>query len=185
MDSPFIKKEEYSNPKYSIYSFEKDQNSFQRVASSSESVCILPFDVNAAGKIKNVYLYRYLDAITNQEENRAISATFNTENFSSGYEVLISKIEELFNLKDINIDDLFYLGKVKHSVPFHKEYSCYAINLSNNANDSTGFSLDSKYSSKFNESIEKVKFNDLLYGKVSDSLALSCALLFLSYIAYD
>jgi hypothetical protein len=69
----FNSKEEYSDDKFKILSFTGDKGSFKRISSSKEAICLLPFDVNENGQIKNLYLAKYHDYVLDGENHRCIT----------------------------------------------------------------------------------------------------------------
>lgn len=177
------KKQEYSDGKYSVYSFSKGDKNFKKLICEQESICILPFDVNENSQIKNVYLAKYQDHLNNDFGFTCISKTFNRNDHDSYFEAVEQSLINELGLKQVDVNDIYFLGKVKHGIPFSKEYKCYAINLSNYSDDSRGYLPTGFQPNSHIESIEKVRFTRFLKGDVSDSLALSCAMLLLSYIS--
>ena len=181
----FDKHQEYSDGKYSVYSFSGEKGNFKRLACSQESICILPFDLNEHKQIRNVYLTKYKDYLTDSYEVNCLTDTFNTNQFDTHYLAVENSIKEELGISNIDIDDIYYLGQVKHTTPFFKEYKCFALNLTNHLQDQAG------WQSPFSEeemkgklkNIEKLKFNKILKGDISDSLTLSCSLLLLSYFS--
>jgi hypothetical protein len=183
-DLQFNKKQEYSDGKYSIFSFSGEKGKFRRLVCEQESICIFPFDLNENNQIRNVYVSKYHDYHTNSPETRCITKTFDSNRFESHYEALCDYLKQEFGIDNLELNDVYYLGKVKHTVPFSKEYRCYGINLSSISDSPEGFNLSLPQSELNNKlhSIEKIKFNRVISGEVNDSLSLSCALLLLSYL---
>lgn len=177
MNNNFNIKKEYSDNKYSLYSITNDNYSFRRIICERSSICILPFEVNEFYEIKNIYLFKYLDIIKNSIDYSCITIDFNEENNESYFEVLTNLLISKFNIENINIEDIFYIGTITHNLPFSKTYKCYAINLSDyefNKNNllSNNNSIDL---------IDSVNFNKILNGEITDSLILSSSFLLLSY----
>jgi len=115
-----------------------------------------------------------------------MSRTYDSQRFDTYYTAVEECLREELGLPDtFNINDLYYLGQIKHSLPFSKEYKCFGFNLTPYLNDEAGWK--SPFSEEDLKSrlkhVEKVKFNKLVKGEVSDSLALSCSLLLLSYFS--
>jgi hypothetical protein len=181
----FDQHQEYSDGKYSVHSFSGEKGNFRRLSCSQESICVLPFDLNAHRQIRNVYLTKYKDYLTNSHEVNCISKTFDANQFDTQYLAVEDCIKNELGISNFNIDDLYYLGQIKHSLPFSKEYKCYALNLTPHIQDESG------WKSPFSEDeikerlkhIEKIKFNRILKGEVTDTLTLSCSLLLLSYFS--
>lgn len=181
--SNFNKKEEYNDGKYKVYSFSGEKGNFRRLSCSSESICILPFDVNENNQITNVYLSRYKDHLTGKDEYTCMTKTFNPLNADSYFDLVENCVADELGLKEFELDDAFLLGKVKHGVPFSKEYRCYGINLSNYMQDPSGYVVKGAVPNPKMDSIDRIKFNRILKGEVNDTLALSCAMLLISYIS--
>jgi len=179
----FHKKQEFSDGKYTVYSLSDDKGKFRRLTCEKESICILPFDLNEHQQIRNIYLTKYLDYISGKHEYSCMSQTYDPNVYDSHYDALTSIVTQKLNIDDIDIHDKYYLGTVRHGVPFTKEYKCYAVNLTNYSQDPSGFSNFSLENDNRSLSIERVKFNRILKGGISDSLALSCSLLLLSYFS--
>jgi len=176
-------REEYSDDKFKIVSFTGDRGSFKRISAPKESICLLPFDVNENNQIKNVYLAKYYDYILNSQNYRCITSSLEPDEFNTYHESLSECIDLELGLSDIDINDIFYLGQIQHTIPFTKTYKCYALNITNYSEDPTGFTPkliepDSKL-----HSIDKVRFSRVLRGEVCDTLTLSCSILLLSYIS--
>lgn len=179
----FSKKQEYTDGKYSIYSFSKDNQNFKKIVCDLESVCIIPFDLNEHDQIKNIYLTKYKDHLSDSLEFTCISDTFNKNEHDSYFEAMEQCLSDQLGLSNIDVNSTYFLGSVKHGVPFSKEYRCYAVNLTNYGHSPSGFIPSGLKPNSHFESIEKVRFNRILKGEVCDSLALSCAMLLLSYFS--
>jgi hypothetical protein len=183
-DYKFNKKKEYSDDKYSVFSFSGEKGKFRRLVCEKESLCIFPFDLNNSDQIQNVYVSKYHDYHTNSPETCCITKTFDPNKFDSHYDAMCSILKEELGVNDVELDDIYYLGKVKHTVPFTKEYRCYAVNLSNSVESPGKFKVSIPQSEKDKKlySIDCVRFNRIVNGEINDSLSLACALLLLSYL---
>lgn len=179
----FDKKEEYNDGKYSMYSFSGNNGKFRRLACSEESICVLPFDLNERGQIKNIYLAKYMDHLLGGVGFTCITDTFNKDQFDSYYNAVESCLADEMGLNDIHVNDTYLLGTVRHGVPFSKEYKCYGVNLTNHMEDPSGYTPIGLNPNQNIRSIEKVRFTRLLNGDIQDSLALSCSLLLISYFS--
>jgi hypothetical protein len=178
----FNQNEEYSDDKFKILNFSGEKGNFKRISAKKEAICLLPFDVNENDQIKNVYLAKYHDYVLDGQNFRCITSTLEPDEFDTYHESLVNCIDLELGISDIKINDLFYLGQVQHTIPFTKTYKCYALNLNNYTEDPSGFVSKVLDPDKKLHSIEKVRFSRLVNGEVCDSLALSCAMLLLSYI---
>jgi hypothetical protein len=180
----FNKKQEYSDGKYSIFSFSGEKGKFRRLVCNQESICIFPFDANENNQIKNVFVSKYHDYHTNSPETCCITRTFDENKFESHYDALCEILKEEIGVDSVELDDIYYLGKVKHTIPFSKEYRCYGVNLSKYSDSPGGFSISLPQSENDSrlKSVERIKFNRVLNGEITDSLSLSCAMLLLSYL---
>lgn len=175
-----IRKEDYTDDKYQILSFNGEKGNFKRAVSLNESICILPFDTNENGQIKNVYLHGFYDHVLDQPNHKCITKTLLPDDFDTYHDSLIGCIGDDLGLKKIEPNDLYYLGKVQHGAPFHKTYKAYAVNLNPYSEEPEGYSYQNP-SGKHD--LNKVKISRVVNGDVCDSLVLSCALLLLSYIS--
>ena len=175
----FNKKQEYNDGKYSVFTFSGEKGKFRRIVCDQESICIFPFDLNENNQVNNAYISKYHDYHTDSPETCCLTKTFDHNRFESYYDALCELMKEELGVDNIELDDIYYLGKIKHTVPFSKEYRCYGVNLNSNL-DSSNIPQSEKESRL--RSIEKVKFNRILNGEINDSLSLSCALLLLSYL---
>lgn len=177
------KNEEYSDGKYSVLNFTKDTSKFTRIVCNQESICLIPFDVNEHNQIKNIYLAKYHDYVTDAESHKCVTGSLKPDEFSTFHESLVNCIDDELGLTDVDVNDLFYLGTVKHGVPFNKSYKCYAVNVTNYSDDVSGFTpMITNPESRLHK-IDKVRFNRLANGEINDSLALSGTLLLLSYLS--
>jgi hypothetical protein len=181
----FNPQEKYSDGKYSFYEISDGTNSHRRINCDVDGICIMPFDLNDHGQIHHIYLQKYLDYFNGTQDYCCVHHDMDPEYDNSHYDALVRICEKELALDDIDVNDIFYLGKVAHTVPFSKTYRCYGVNVSNYSADSVeGFKPAipvSERDSK-NHSLEKVRFTRLLNGSIADSLALSCGCLLLSYI---
>jgi hypothetical protein len=175
--------EEYSNDKFKILNFSGDTRSFKRISSIREAICLLPFDVNENNQIKNVYLAKYHDYLLDEEKYRCITSTLEPDEFNTFHESLSNCIDLELGLSDVEINDIFYLGPIQHTIPFTKTYKCYAINLTNYSEDPLGFTPKTLQDSSKMHTIDKIRFSKILKGEVPDTLTLSSSLLLLSYIS--
>lgn len=183
MIDQFNSKEDYSDDKFKVLSFTGEKGNFKRISCSKEAICLLPFDVNENNQIKNVYLAMYHDYVLNGQNRKCITATLEPDEFDTYHESLSNCIDLELGLSDVDVNDLFYLGQIQHTIPFTKTYKCYAVNLTNYSDDPTGFTpklieADSKL-----HSIDKVRFGRIMKGEICDTLTLSCSLLLLSYLS--
>lgn len=181
----FTPQEKYSDGKYSFYEISDGSNAHRRINCETEGVCLLPFDLNDHGQIHHVYLQKYLDYFNGAQEYCCVHQDIDPEQDHSHYDALLRACEKEFAMNDIEVDNIFYLGKVSHTVPFSKTYRCYAIDVTPYIEDQVaGFkpNLPLAETDSKNHSLEKVRFTRLLKGNVSDSLALSCGCLLLSYL---
>lgn len=179
----FNKEKKYEDGKYTVYNISTDFGEHRRITCESDSICIIPFDVNDQNQIKNVYLIKYHDYLDNKSGFSCITTDIKEEEDRSYFETVLHMLEKELGLTEIDVNDLFYLGKIQHTLPFSKNYRCYAINLTNNQTDPNGFTpklSDEEMKKKLN-SIEKVRFTRILKGEVPDSLTLSSSVLLLSY----
>jgi|LakMenEpi03Aug12_release.lakeMendotaPanAssembly.Ray.scaffolds.fasta_scaffold51179_8 hypothetical protein len=179
----FNSNEEYSDDKFKILNFTGDKGSFKRISSLKEAICLLPFDVNENNQIKNVYLAKYHDYVLDKENHRCITSTLQPDEFNTYHESLSDCIDQELGLSDVDINDIFYLGQIQHTVPFTKTYKCYALNLTNNSEEPTGFTANVLNPDAKLHSVDKVRFSRVMKGEVCDTLTLSCSILLLSYIS--
>lgn len=174
--------EEYSDDKFKIINFTGEKGNFKRISCLKEAICLLPFDLNENDQIKNAYLSKYHDYVLNGQSNKCITATLEPDEFDTYHESLTTCIDNELGLSDVDIDDIFYLGQIQHTVPFTKIYKCYAINLTKYSEDPSGFTPRILNPDDRLHTIDKVRFSRIMNGEISDSLVLACSLLLLSYI---
>ena len=178
----FNPNEEYSDDKFKIINFTGEKGNFKRISCLKEAICLLPFDLNENDQIKNAYLSKYHDYVLNGQSNKCITATLEPDEFDTYHESLTTCIDNELGLSDIDINDIFYLGQIQHTVPFTKTYKCYAINLTKYSEDPSGFTPRILNPDDRLHTIDKVRFSRIMNGEISDSLVLACSLLLLSYI---
>lgn len=178
----FNPNEEYSDDKFKIINFTGEKGNFKRISCLKEAICLLPFDLNENDQIKNAYLSKYHDYVLNGQSNKCITATLEPDEFDTYHESLTTCIDNELGLSDVDIDDIFYLGQIQHTVPFTKTYKCYAINLTKYSEDPSGFTPRVLNPDDRLHTIDKVRFSRIMNGEISDSLVLACSLLLLSYI---
>jgi hypothetical protein len=178
----FNPNEEYSDDKFKIINFTGEKGNFKRISCLKEAICLLPFDLNENDQIKNAYLSKYHDYVLNGQSNKCITATLEPDEFDTYHESLTTCIDNELGLSDVDIDDIFYLGQIQHTVPFTKTYKCYAINLTKYSEDPSGFTPRILNPDDRLHTIDKVRFSRIMNGEISDSLVLACSLLLLSYI---
>lgn len=175
-----IKEEKYSDEKYQVLNFKGEKGDFKRAVSLTDSVCILPFDMNENGQIKNVYLHGFHDHVLDRPNKKCITKTLHPDDFDTYHDSLISCITDELGIQKVDPNDIYYLGNVQHGAPFHKTYKAYAINLNTYSEEPTGFSY-SKQDAR--HSLDKTRLSRVVNGEVTDSLVLACTLLLLSYIS--
>lgn len=175
-----IEKEEYLDGKYKVISVEGEKGDFKRAIALNDSICILPFDMNENGQIKNVYLHGFHDHVLNRPNKKCITRTLHPDDFDTYHDSLISCISDELGVEKVDPNDIYYLGNVQHGAPFHKTYKTYAINLNQYSDEPTGFSYSNPNAK---HALDKVRLSRVVNGEVSDSLVLSCTLLLLSYIS--
>lgn len=178
----FNPNEEYSDDKFKIINFTGEKGNFKRISCLKEAICLLPFDLNENDQIKNAYLSKYHDYVLNGQSNKCITATLEPDEFDTYHESLTTCIDNELGLSNVDIDDIFYLGQIQHTVPFTKTYKCYAINLTKYSEDPSGFTPRVLNPDDRLHTIDKVRFSRIMNGEISDSLVLACSLLLLSYI---
>lgn len=171
----FNQKEEFSDGKYSIHSFSNLDKTFRRISCKEESICIIPFELNETNQITSVYLLKYTDYLLNGEKFTCLTKTFNQNKFDSYFLAVEDYLHQKLGISELEVNDLYLLGKVTHGLPFSKEYKCYGVNVTNFISAST-LSLSDPLNS-----VQRIKFTKVINGDISDSLVLSSSLLLLSY----
>jgi hypothetical protein len=179
----FNKLTEYSDKKYSVFNFKNSKSNFKRLAANSESICILPFFKNEHNQIRSVVLANTTNHINDANVLTCISHTYDPNRYDSYYSCVLAAFNTDLSLDDADTNDIFYLGKVTHTIPFLKEYRCFSIDLSKYFDDPSELKELSN-STKIN-SLENIKFSKIVNGssKITDSLCLSCSLLLMSYFS--
>lgn len=181
-NNKFIHKEEYQDGKYNIVSLSNGKKELRRILCKSEDICIIPFDTNQDGKIRNLYLAKYLDYLNNDHGYTCMSTEY-AGNKESDFDEICEYLNEELGISP-DVDNLYYLGSIKHQLPFSKSYKCYGLDLTGFSKDPNGFSIEISDSEKENKlyTVEKIKFNRVVKGDISDSLCLSAAMLLISYL---
>lgn len=179
----FKSTEEYSNDSFKVLNFIGDKGKFKRISSSKEAICLLPFDVNENNQIKNVYLAKYYDYVLAKDNHRCLTATLEPDEFDTYHESFSKCVDLELGLENIELNDIFYLGQIQHTIPFTKTYKCYAINVTQYCKDSSGFTPTVYDAESKLHSIDKIRFNRIIKGEICDTLTLSCSILLLSYIS--
>jgi len=179
--SKFESKEEYQDGKYRVVSMSNGKSNLRRVVCDVDGICLIPFDTQG-DKVKNVYLARYVDYLSNDQGHTCI-----TSDFKENTDTMFEELHELVNGElgvDADVNDLYFLGNIKHNLPFSKTYKCYGLNLDNHSKDLNGFSIDLSDDEKDKKLyiLDKIKLTRVLRGDIEDSLAMSAALLLISYV---
>lgn len=177
----FKSNEEYKDGKYRVISLSDGTNNLRRIVCDTDSICLIPFDTSD-DKIRNVYLARYVDYLSNDQGHTCITIDSNDES-----DTVFEELEHLINSElgiNADLDDLYFLGNIKHNLPFSKTYKCYGLNLDNYSKDLNGFSIDisDDESDRKLYSLDKIKLTRILTGSIEDSLSMSATLLLISYI---
>lgn len=177
----FKNSEQFSDGKYRVLKISDGSKDLRRITCETEGICLIPFDTSN-GKIRNVYLARQMNYLQNKEDHSCICIE-SRGTYSSNFEEVESICKEELNI-DCDVNDVYYLGSIKHNYPFTKSYKCYGINLDNHSKDLSGFALDIPKSEQDNRlyALDKVRFNRVLNGEIEDSLCLASATLLISYI---
>jgi hypothetical protein len=177
----FKSTEEYQDGKYRVFSLSDGNSNLRRVVCDKEGICLIPFDTDG-GKIKNVYLAKYMDYLSNEQGHTCITSDFKDES-----DTIFEELDNIINGElgvSADVNDMYLLGNIKHNLPFSKTYKCYGLNLDNHSKDLNGFKLDLSDDEldKKLYSLDKVKLTRVLKGDIEDSLCMSAALLLISYI---
>jgi hypothetical protein len=178
----YIQEESYSDGKYRFVNLTSGDSKLRRVVCDIEGICLIPFDTNGNGKVRHIYLARYVDYMSGDQGHTCI-----TSDFKDHSDTVYEELHELINGElgiDLDVNDLYFLGNVKHTMPFTKVYKCYAINMDNYAKDLNGFTLDmsDEENSKRLYTLDKIKLTRALKGDIEDSLTMSSVLLLTSYM---
>jgi hypothetical protein len=181
MNNNFKNQEKYSDGKYRILDITNGDVNLRRVICETEGICLIPFDTSD-GKIKNIYLARYLDYLDGDHGHTCISHE-STGEYSSNFDEISAICKNDLNI-DCDVNDVYYLGKIQHKLPFTKSYKCYGLNLDQYSKDVSGFNLDLPKSDleKRLYTLDKIRITRVLNGEIEDSLSMSAALLLISYI---
>ena len=172
--------EEYSDGKYSVLSFKKEDDSFRRITCDQESIALIPFCSNESNQIKCVYLSKYRDYLGNSDKFTCITGKVDKNESDSYYDVVESLISKELKISDVDVNDIYFLGKIDHTVPFTKGYKCYGVDLTRYLDAPYDDNLGKNRLSSRN-TIDKVRFSRILNGDVTDSLVLASSLILLSY----
>jgi hypothetical protein len=177
----FKSTEAYQDGKYRVLNLTDGNSNLRRGVCDVDGICLIPFDTSGE-KVKNLYLARYVDYLSNDQGHTCI-----TSDFKENTDTVFEELHELINGElglDAEVNDLYFLGNIKHNLPFSKTYKCYAINLDNYSKDLNGFAIDLSDDEKDKKlySLDKIKLTRVLKGDIEDSLAMSAALLLISYI---
>jgi len=178
----FKSSEKFADDKYKMFDISNGNHNLRRITCDSDSICILPFDTSG-NKIRNVYLARFVDYLNDQKGHTCLAVDCKKEGYESQFEEVHDILKKELNI-DASVDDLFFLGKIKHNLPFTKSYKCYAVNLDKHSKDLNGFSLDISDDEKNNKiyELDRIKFNRVISGEIDDSLCMSAILLLSAYI---
>ena len=178
-NSKFLIKEEFNDGKYQILSMTDGEANLRRILCNTPSICLFPFDT-IEGKIRNVYLARYMDYLNGEHGHTCITLDSNGE-FNSHFEEVEHACKKELNI-NCDVNDMYYLGKIKSSLPFTKEMRCYGINLDNHSKDLSGFTIDTDDSDNKMHVIDRIRFTRILNGEIEDAACLSACLLLVSYL---
>jgi len=157
-----------------------------RIADSNQAVSILMFDLTSSGKINNLYLIENDNYLDQSKQVSCLIENVNLNQDDDEYDTFKRCISKDLAIKDLkNLDSCYYLGKVNHSIPFHKVYHCYALCVNDYIKSPNGFELDLPENELEANgfSIKKMKFSRAIKGECQDSLVLACCSLLLSYIS--
>lgn len=180
-NNKFEPAEQYQDGKYRFLSMSNGESNLRRVVCDTDGIILIPFDTSG-DNIRNVYLAKYLDYLTNEQGYTCITAEDNPSTDSD-----FEELHEIINVElgiDADVNDIYFLGSIKHNLPFSKNYKCYALNLDNYAKDLNGFTLDLPDTEKDKKlySLHKIKVTRILKGDVDDSITLAAILLLTSYL---
>ena len=177
----FKQSEHFQDGKYRVIGLSDGSSNLRRVVCDTDGICLIPFDTSG-DKIRNLYLARYTDYLNNEQGHTCITVDSNDQS-----DTAFEEVHEFINGDlgiDANVDDLYFLGNIKHNLPFSKTYKCYGINLDNYSKDLNGFTVDLSDDEKDKKlyHLDKIKLTRVLKGDIEDSLCMSAALLLISYI---
>lgn len=157
-----------------------------RAIDSNQAVSILMFDLTTDGKINNLYLIENENYLNQSKQVSCLIEDVDSYQDDDEYDTFKRCLYKDLAIKNLkNLDSCYYLGKVNHSVPFHKDYHCYALCVNDYIKSPNGFELDlpEKELQSKGFSIKKIKFSRAIKGECQDSLVLACCSLLLSYIS--
>ena len=177
----FIQSEQFQDGKYRVINISDGTSNLRRVTCDVDGICLIPFDTSG-DKIRNLYLARYTDYLSNEQGHTCITMDSDDQS-ETAFEELHNFINNDLGI-DADVNDLYFLGNVKHSLPFSKTFKCYGLNLDNYSKDLSGFSIDLSDDEKDKKlyNLDKIKLTRVLKGDIEDSLCMSAALLLISYI---
>lgn len=184
-NTEYVKSNLYDDDNFELFSIDSGNTKLQRGRSKSESVCILPFDINDSNQVKNVYLLKCNDFIGDESVYSCLTEDINNNLDGDSYDTFKRCVHKDLAIKTPNIDSCYYLGKISHTIPFSKSYYCYGLCLNNYIKSPDGFKPDlPKEEVNGNYyTIEKTRFSRAIKGEVSDSLVLASCMLLISYIS--
>jgi hypothetical protein len=173
------------NNKYNVYNFSDGKTNFDKIESKGDTICIFPFFKNEHDKISSIVLANCIDHI-NEDKNflTCITQTHNSNKFNSYHESFKDMLDYNLGLKEVDVNDIFYLGEVSLTSPLSKRYRCFAVNLSNYYDHFSN--LDQSNLTNRNPKIldlKNIKFSSIVNGNIDDALCLSCSMLLLSYFS--
>lgn len=172
----FERKDVFTDGKYSIHSFSDGHDTFRRLSCSEASICLIPFDLTDSNKINGLYLSSYHDQLIDATNFTCVTETFDNNTKTSYFQAIEDSLNTRLGISDPDLNSIYYLGKINHTVPFNKEYRCYGFNV--------GYAFDPSIlspNSKHGHSLERIPFTRIIRGEISDSLVLSASMLLLSY----
>jgi hypothetical protein len=174
MENKLSQEELFNDGKYKMLAVTNGEKHHRKLSCKTDGVCIIPFEVSG-DNISKVYLSKSTDYSSAHDFNTCITFE-STHNEGSEFAEVSKGITDALGLEDVQINTVFFLGKIKHNFPFSKSYRCYGIKMDRYIQHADGFNLE-------NEKIEKVDFNKVVSsGDVHDSLCLSASLLLISYL---
>lgn len=175
MENKLSQEELFNDGKYKMLAVTNGEAHHRKLSCKTDGVCIIPFDTNG-DQISNVYLTNNTD-YSNGNEFSACITFESTHSEGSEFAEVSKGITDALSIEEVNINNVFFLGKIKHNFPFSKSYRCYGIKMDEYANEE-GFKLSD------DSNIRKVKFTKIVNdGEIHDSLCLSASLLLISYLS--
>jgi hypothetical protein len=173
------------NGKYSAFNFTDGSTNFDRFESRDESICLLPFFKNEHDKISSLVLANCVDHVAEGKNFlTCITQSHDQNKFNSYHLSFKESIEHNLSLKEVDVNDIFYLGEISFTIPVSKKYRCFAVNLSNHYDNFS--ELDQSALIHRNPKIvdlKNIKFSSVVNGNVDDALCLACSMLLLSYFS--